>query len=343
MSSPFARRLVVVTASSLALLLAGVGSAFACGGLVAPGHAEVLQKATTLSAWHDGYEHYVTGFQFLGAAKNFGYIIPLPSVPSKIEKGGGWTLERLEREIAPPEAKFEAAGAAAPSAGVDVLQRVTVDALDITVVRGGGADVTKWAAKNGFDLTPDAPAVLGRYSSQGAVFALAKFNSGAAAKLRVFAGQGTVIHFTIPMRAPWIPLQILALGKVKAELVDADLFILTDRMPSLSPASFQVPGVTVRASQPASLSLLSDLRSDRGMRWLPARGMWFTALTLHAPARALSYDLSIDGGGPPHAIPFVPAALSTSPWTWLIAATVGLVAAGAIWMLWKPARPLGTA
>jgi len=28
---------------------------------------------------------------------------------------------------------------------------------------------------------------------------------------------------------------------------------------------------------------------------------------------------------------------------WLIAATVGLVAAGTIWMLWKPARPLGTA
>ena len=48
MSSPFARRLVVVTASSLALLLAGVGSALACGGLVAPGHAEVLQKARDL-------------------------------------------------------------------------------------------------------------------------------------------------------------------------------------------------------------------------------------------------------------------------------------------------------
>src|SRR5438067_2752902 len=147
MSSPFARRLVVVTASSLALLLAGVGSAFACGGLVAPGHAEVLQKATTLSAWHDGYEHYVTGFQFLGAARNFGYIIPLPGVPSKIEKAGDWTLERLEREVNPP--KFELLDSARLGAPVAVLQHVRVDALDITVVRGGGRDVAAWAAKNG--------------------------------------------------------------------------------------------------------------------------------------------------------------------------------------------------
>jgi hypothetical protein len=304
----------------------------------------VLQKATTLSAWHNGYEHYVTGFQFLGAAKNFGYIIPLPGVPSKIEKGGGWTLERLEREVSPPAELDFAKAAAVPSAGVAILQRVTVDALDITVVRGGGADVAKWAAQNGFDLTPDAPSVLGRYSSQGAVFALAKFNNDAAARLRVFAGQGTVIHFTIPMRAPWIPLRILALGKVKAELVDADLFILTDRMPQLAPTFFQVPGITVRQSGPASASLLSDLRSDRGMGWLPTRGMWLTALALHTTANALNFDLAIDGGGPPHATPFLPAPSSPSLWTWLIAATVGIVAAGTVWLLWRPAGPpLGTA
>src|SRR6266566_3436975 len=172
-----ARRLFLMCAVALVPTLGGGSVALACGGLVAPGHAETLQKATTLSAWHDGYEHYVTGFQFLGAAKNFGYIIPLPGVPSKIEKGGGWTLERLEREVN-PQPRFAAEGAVRLAAPVEVLQRVTVDALDITVVRGGGPDVARWAAKNGFDLTPDAPGVLSRYSSQGAVFALAKFDAG---------------------------------------------------------------------------------------------------------------------------------------------------------------------
>src|SRR5207249_1796715 len=120
------RRLVCTAALSLGLLLIGSTTAFACGGLVAPGHAEVLRRATTLSAWHKGYEHYVTGFQFAGTASNFGYIVPLPGVPSKIEKGGGWTLERLEREITPPVREFALGGGAAatPGSGVRVLQQV---------------------------------------------------------------------------------------------------------------------------------------------------------------------------------------------------------------------------
>src|SRR5436190_21228119 len=95
------RRVLAALAGAGAILIAGSGVASACGGLVAPGHAEVLQKATTLAAWHDGFEHYVTGFQFAGGADRFGYIVPLPGVPTKIQKGGNWTLERLEREINP--------------------------------------------------------------------------------------------------------------------------------------------------------------------------------------------------------------------------------------------------
>src|SRR5207249_11217937 len=95
------RRLVSIVVLAMVLLVLGAGSALACGGLVAPGHAEVLRKATTLSAWHAGFEHYVTGFRFAGDAKGFGYIIPLPGGPVKIEKGGAWTLQRREREINP--------------------------------------------------------------------------------------------------------------------------------------------------------------------------------------------------------------------------------------------------
>jgi hypothetical protein len=182
---------------------------------------------------------------------------------------------------------------------VEVIQRVKVDALDIVVVRGGGPDVAEWAGKNGFDLTPDTPAVLGHYSDQGAVFALAKFDSLAATKKGLVEGQGTVIHFTIPTPAPWVPLRILALGKHHSEIVDADLFILTDRRPDLEPAVGDYPGMKIRSSAPASTTLLADLRSDRGMGWLPERGLWLTALTLQTRAGTIQADLSIDGGGPP--------------------------------------------
>jgi hypothetical protein len=330
-----ARRLILVPILALVLLVLGSGAALACGGLIAPGHAEVLRKATTLSAWHEGFEHYVTGFRFAGTASSFGYIVPLPGVPTKIEKGGEWTLERLGQEINPG---FELqAGFARLAQDVQVIQKVRIEALDITVVRGGGADVAAWARKNGFDLTPDTPSILGRYSSSGAVFALAKFDGVEAAERGLSEGQGQTIHFTIPLRAPWIPLQILALGKGAPEVVEADLFVLTDHAPSLSPQIWDMPGMSLRAYRPADPSLLLDLRSDEGMGWLPTEGMWLTALSLSTPAGALAYDLSIDGGGPPRLSALEPAG---SRWTWWVAGMAGALGAMALFALWRPAPPV---
>ena len=305
------RRFLVSVCTAAAVVVIVPTAAFACGGLVAPGHAEVLQKATTLAAWHAGYEHYITGFHFAGGANKFGYIIPLPGVPTKIQKAGEWTLERLEREINPVREAADS-GAVFAAAKVDVLQRVRVDALDITVVRGGGADVAAWARKNGFDLTPDTPSVLGRYSDAGAIFALAKFDGLAAKEKGLVEGQGTIIHFTIPTAGPWIPLRILALGKASTEVVNADLFVLTDRRPDLDPAALRAPGVEIRASQAAPKQLLADLRSDKGMGWLPASGMWFTAISMNTPAAAIAADLAIDSGGP------YADASSASEMAWLI-------------------------
>jgi hypothetical protein len=334
-----ARRLLFVLGASLSMLLVGSAAAFACGGLVAPGHAEVLQKATTLAAWHAGYEHYVTGFQFAGTADNFGYIIPLPGVPTKIQKGGGWTLERLEREVNPVE--FEAAlaadaGVPAPKATVQVIQQVKIEALDITIVRGGGRDVAAWAARNGFDLTPDTPTVMGHYSSSGAIFALAKFDRSAAAQRGLIQGQGQTIHFTIPTKGPWIPLRILALGKVATEEVQADLFVMSDHPQDFAPAISDMPGMEVVASRWAGRSLLSDLRSDQGMSWVP-RKMWFSALKLDTRAGTIGYDLSVDGAGPAAAIRNAAAqAAAGQPWVWWLTALVGMTMVVAIWALWRP-------
>src|SRR5713226_5184561 len=76
-------------------------AAFACGGLVAPNGAIRLSRATTLVAWHDGVEHYMTSFTYEGDVSNLGWIVPLPAVPLKIEEGGAWTLQRLFRESHP--------------------------------------------------------------------------------------------------------------------------------------------------------------------------------------------------------------------------------------------------
>jgi hypothetical protein len=117
--------------------------------------------------------------------------------------------------------------------------------------------------------------------------------------------------------------------------VDADLFVLTDQAPSLAPAYWLAPGMKLRHYGPASSSLLADLRSDKGMGWVPST-MWFTALTLHTPALALHYDLSIDGGGP--IAPALPVP-GDPRWVWLVIGALAIPSAGLAWKLWRPSGP----
>jgi len=93
---------------------------------------------------------------------------------------------------------------------------------------------------------------------------------------------------TIPTTRPWVPLRILSLGLNRAKVVQADVFLLTDHKPNLLAGG---RGLSLDRSDPASASLLSDLRIDKGMSWVP-RAMWFTFLRLHVPAGRLDYDLA---------------------------------------------------
>ena len=95
------RRLVPVAAGCIAVGLFAA-PAVACGGLVGENGTIQLTRTTTLAAYHDGVERYVTSFEFTGQGKEVGSIMPLPGIPTKVERGGDWTLQRLEREVAPP-------------------------------------------------------------------------------------------------------------------------------------------------------------------------------------------------------------------------------------------------
>src|SRR5687768_14147250 len=92
------RRLGIILPAALLGLLLTAGPALACGGLIGPNGAVNLLRTTTFAGYHDGVEHYVTSFQFAGGSGQFGSLIPLPGVPTTVEKGGDWTLQRLIRE-----------------------------------------------------------------------------------------------------------------------------------------------------------------------------------------------------------------------------------------------------
>ena len=119
------RRVICFVALALAAIVVTAGSAGACGGLVGENGTIQLTRTTTLAAYHDGVERYVTSFEFSGTGESVGSIVPLPGIPTKVERGGDWTLQRLEREIAPPitGGVAFAADAQASAGTAEVLQQ----------------------------------------------------------------------------------------------------------------------------------------------------------------------------------------------------------------------------
>ncbi|OAI41185.1 hypothetical protein AYO38_04330 [bacterium SCGC AG-212-C10] len=289
--------IAAVLAIGFGAITATASDAEACAGLIGSNGAVNLGRTTTLAGYHNGEEHYVTSFEFQGTGGGeFGTLIPLPGVPSNVEKGGAWTLQRLVRETSPVVLRSAASGAAenAFADKAEVLIEKKIDALDITVLKGGGQSVATWAQEHGFRLSPDAPEMLDFYAQRSPIFLAAVFDGDAAIGRGQQAGDGTPVHLTIPTDNPWVPLRILGLGKQADDRVEADVYLLTDEKPRLLPGTRK--GLTREYSDNASSSLLDDLRADEGMGWVP-EASWLTKLSINSRAGDLTYDLAVDNDG----------------------------------------------
>jgi hypothetical protein len=299
------RHRLAAALATVALTALTATPVMACGGLIGPNGAVNLLKTTTLAGYANGVEHYVTAFQFAGVGGGeFGSIVPLPDIPSEIVRGGDWTLQRLVRETDPVRLfAREAAASGAASASAEVIQQVRIDALDITILRGAGDAVGKWATDHGFRLPPDAPEVLDFYARRSPIFLAAVFDGKAAQKRGQQEGDGTPVHLTIPTDHPWVPLRILGLGKQAGENVTADVYLMTDAKPRLLPIPTGSNGLRLAHSAPATGQLLDDLRSDKGMSWVPASS-WLTKVEVDGTAGQIVNDLAIapDGLSTPSAV-----------------------------------------
>jgi hypothetical protein len=305
------RRSLVTAATTVVCIALLAGPALACGGLVNANGTVTLVRTTTLAAYHAGVEHYVTSFEFAGGQGEFGSIIPLPGVPTKVVRGGDWTLQRLVLETQPPapQALALAGAESATRDSATVILQTEIDALDIVVLEGGGTAVGNWAREHGFFLPPDAPEVLDFYADRSPIFMAVRFDASRAAEEGVGVGDGTPVHVVIPTTNPWVPLRILGLGAGAEAPVEADVYLLTDREPALLPAPVSPavagvleardvhPGIVLERSEPASTSLIADLRSDAGMNWMPTDDLWLSFLRVDARAGDLVYDLAVDASG----------------------------------------------
>ena len=325
-------------AVALGLLIAQALPAAACGGLVAPDGDVRLSRATTFVAWHDGIEHYMTSFAYTGNEPDVGWIVPLPAIPTAIQDGGRWTLQRLFLETHPQPAR--AALTDAPAAGAAnssiVVEQAQVEALDVTVLKGSGQAVVDWCAQNGFFLSVETRAHLLKYADGSPIFMAAKYDTTAAQARHQLEGDGVPLLLTMPTKHIWVPLEVLALD---GQQVQADLYLLTDGPVNTSdwgaaigqsPVGTDVPGSTgfrVAFQEHMTPRLYQDLSSDRNMGWI-WQDSWLTYLTLDAPDSAVTYDMGITSSGVIQLAPY-----GTDPMA--VAADAGALAG-------LPHMPLGT-
>jgi hypothetical protein len=305
------KRFLLIPLLAFVLFISQTSQAFACGGLIAPDGDVRLARASTLIAWHNGVEHYLTSFSYQGSASNVGWIVPLPAVPEKIEDGGAWTLQRLDRESHPQRFEFNAPQAT--SAGsAQVLQQVQIEALNVTVIKGSGKEIVDWAVKNGFFLDEETHDHLLVYAQGSPIFMAAKYDTHLAAQRHQQEGDGVPLLITMKTTHPWVPLEVLALD---GQQVQADLYFLTDMPLNVSDLNARVgqsavgsdvPGATglkLTFQEKMSAQLYHDLSSDRNMSWVWPNS-WFTYLSLDAPSQQVTYDLGVSSAGVLHAAPF---------------------------------------
>jgi len=184
--------------------------------------------------------------------------------------------------------------------------------------------------------------VLDFYAERSPIFMAVQFDAKKARARGENLGDAIPIHLVMPTKEPWVPLRILGLGAQPNVRIQADVFLLTDHVPNMLPVPTHSAGVgrkasglrLVRSEAPSRL-LLSDLRKDKGMGWLPKKGMWLSFLSLNARAGDLTYDLALNvhHGAPSPVdagLSSAPAASTPSSGTqaglWAIVAAVALLA-----------------
>ena len=183
---------------------------------------------------------------------------------------------------------------AGSAARAQVILETKVDALDITVLKGGG--------DRGRELGPRARVLPAAGRARGARL-LRRAESDlprgplqrrARREPRRADGQGTPVHIVIPT-----PTRGSLSGSWRSAARPPRSCRRTStcspidgrrRFPRPSARRFDQSqrGLIQEVSEPASTTLLADLRSDRGMKWLPASDMWLTYIRVNETAGNLS-------------------------------------------------------
>ncbi len=124
-------------------------------------------------------QHFIRQASFDGEAKDFGFIVPTPTVP-EVKVADEKAFEILQN-LAYRDRNFDAVAAgtvtsSAPKSSVEVIDLFQVGDYSAAIIKANdGADLNDWLAKNGYHSRPAMKPWLDHYAKKGWVFTALKF------------------------------------------------------------------------------------------------------------------------------------------------------------------------
>ena len=280
------RRLAVTLPAALLGLLLAAAPTLACGGLIGPNGAVNLLRTTTFAGYHDGEEHYVTAFQFAGGGGSFGSITPLPGHPERGREG-----RRLDAPA--PHPRDRPRSTSSPP-------RPSARQRRPTLARGAhegphrrpGRDRPPGRRRRHRRSGPRTTASASRptpprcststraaaRSSSPRRSTPTRPRSGASSSAtgpRSTSRSPPTTRGSRSGSSPW--------ARRARSASRPTCSCSPTRVPALLPAPDGDHGMRLDHSAAATTSLLDDLRSDRGMEWIPSEA-WLTKVAIDADA-----------------------------------------------------------
>lgn len=191
---------------------------------------ETDQEAVIL--YDQGVETLVISITFEGDAKDFGWVVPAPALPT-VRKGSDelfTNLEELTRQRYNYEQPYFGLGVSdsVKESGVTIIETKKIDYYDVTVLSSSDKDsLTKWLNENGYSFPESASYILNSYIDNGWYFVAMKINpeslEWADVSQQLKTGHATPVAISFETKNIVYPLKISSVVSRNDDTITGDV------------------------------------------------------------------------------------------------------------------------
>lgn len=276
------------------VLLLGAAS-LACAPAPRSGEEVRITEESAIIIWDAATrtQHFIRRASFETKARDFGFLVPTPSVP-KLGEADDAAFSLLEQITEPPRAapvaaaKSEPMKAAAPAPQVVVVAREKVAGLDAAVLKANDAGALDyWLKTNGYHSSPELTDWYKPYVAKNWIITAFKISADGAGQSRVNA---SAVRMSFQTEQPFFPYREPSGAKASGSRLLNVYFIGDSRPEGRIGANESWPGKAIW-SGPMAGSDKDGLMKLAGLTKVPAAASRLTRFIDYASPRPGSDDL----------------------------------------------------